>query len=351
MCPKFIRKNNQSKNSMKAMVFLKQKIVQASNAFQLHKKYRFWGLCLIFALLIVASFFAVRKLASFTFQFNNSQTVAFRIGNAQRYIDYDMLAAINFLKYKFKQAGFNVLGTAYVGDLYPDHLDNADINVFVRGFPIFFDLRLSDKKTNIFYLHRFSNLYVEELKQYDFYLSSQQNLLNAFSQSDNVYLLSSGAVPHKALMPDNYDYDVLYIYEYLNQDFYDFIQSFNNPKIYSGSQFAQLNTLDRENELKKAKVVVYEMGGNNPDDPAYVPYAVFDIISYGRPLVTNDKLLLATFLKDNVWLFNDNSSMFVALSQALNSSDNIREKKARVARRIFLDTFDFNMPLLKDLKK
>lgn len=351
MCPKFIRKNNQSKNSMKAMNFLKQKIVQASTAFHQHKKYRIWGLYFILALLLVFSFIGGRNLAIYSFQHKKPQSVAFRIGNAQRYIDYDMLSAINFLKYKFQKAGFNILGTAYAGDLYPENLDDADINVFVRGFPIFFDLRLSDEKIDVFYLHRFSHLYVEELNQYDFYISSQQNLLNALRDKDNAHLLPFGAVPHKALIPDNYDYDVLYIYEYFNQDFYNFIQSVHNPKVYSGSQFAQLTPQDRENELKKAKVIVYEMGGDNPDDPAYVPYAVFDIISYGRPLLTNDKLLLSTFFNDNVWLFKDNSSMFVSLSQALNSSDDIREKKARAARRILLDTFDVNVPLLKNLSK
>lgn len=349
MCPKFIRKNNQSKNSMKAMKLLKRKIVQTSTAFHQHKKYRIFGAYLVLSFLLIFSFWGGRNLASFSFKRHASQSVAFRIGNAQRYVDYDLLSAINFLKYKFSQAGFNVLGTAYVGNLYPENLNHADINVFVRGFPIFFDLRLSDEKTDIFYLHRFSNLYLEELKQYDIYLSSQQNLLNSLGKKDNAYKLAFGAVPHQPLIPDKYEYDVLYIYEYLNPDFVAFIKTYNNPKIYSGGKFAQLTQENRESELKKAKIVVYEMEMNNQDDPAYVPYAVLDIISYGRPVLTNNKLLLSTFFNDNVWLFDDNTSMFFSLAQALNSSDDVRENKARLARRILIDTFDFNIPLLKNL--
>ena len=68
-----------------------------------------------------------------------------------------------------------------------------------------------------------------------------------------------------------------YIYEFYNPVYDAFIRRYNNPKTYSGARFAALSDEEREEELKKAKLVVYEMGPVGEDDEIYVPYAAYDL--------------------------------------------------------------------------
>lgn len=127
----------------------------------------------------------------------DSRLVAFRIGNQRDVIDYDMLAAIRFLEYKFRQEGYKIAGYAYAGDMYPKELDAAGVNVFVRGFPNFYDLRMNPNSRNIYYMHRFAQFYAEELRNFDYYLSSQKKVLDAVDGRVRVDLLPGGFVPHE----------------------------------------------------------------------------------------------------------------------------------------------------------
>lgn len=271
----------------------------------------------------------------------DSRLVAFRIGNQRDVIDYDMLAAIRFLEYKFRQEGYKIAGYAYAGDMYPKELDAAGVNVFVRGFPNFYDLRMNPNSRNIYYMHRFAQFYAEELRNFDYYLSSQKKVLDAVDGRVRVDLLPGGFVPHERLIPGTYAYDVLYIYEFYNPVYDAFIRRYNNPKTYSGARFAALSDEEREEELKKAKLVVYEMGPVGEDDEIYVPYAAYDIISYGRPLLTNRKPNLDWYFGGDVWLFDDVESMALATNQALNTADGIRERKAADARLILESFYEY----------
>lgn len=279
----------------------------------------------------------------------DSRLVAFRIGNQRDVIDYDMLAAIRFLEYKFRQEGYKIAGYAYAGDMYPKELDAAGVNVFVRGFPNFYDLRMNPNSRNIYYMHRFAQFYAEELRNFDYYLSSQKKVLDAVDGRVRVDLLPGGFVPHGRLVPGKYAYDVLYIYEFYNPVYDAFIRRYNNPKTYSGARFAALSDEEREEELKKAKLVVYEMGPVGEDDEIYVPYAAYDIISYGRPLLTNRKPNLDWYFGGDVWLFDDVESMALATNQALNTADGVRERKAADARLILESFMDMRVPFMQKL--
>lgn len=280
----------------------------------------------------------------------DDKQVAFRIGESPKYIDYDLLAAINFLKYTFERNGYKVAGVSYMGNLYPEELDHVGVNVFVRGFAQFFDLRMNEHKTDILYIHRNTDLYAEELKNFDMYLFSQQKIMEASPSYLNAYLLPIGFVPHEQLVPQSYEYDILYIYEHFNDVYVAYMQQNNRVKIYSGSTFAELDENQRAEELKKAKVVVYDMENTKADDKTYIPYAVFDLISYGRPVVTHSKLLLSSYFNNDVWLFDDVESMILVTNQALNSSDNVREQKALKARKVLYGFFDMNVTFFKNLK-
>ncbi len=280
----------------------------------------------------------------------NHKSVAIRIGDTRQHLDYDFTAAINFLQYALKRNGYKIAGVTYAGNLYPNELNAAEINIFVRGFSPFYDLRMNDHKTNVLYVHRYADFYAEEFQNFDSYLSSQRKLMDAITHNIDISFLPPGFVPHDVLAPQKYDFDILYIYEFYNQ-FYDaFMQKKYQIRTYSGNDFAILSENERRNLLQNARVVVYEMGKTGSDDETYVPYAVFDLISYGRPIVTNRKLPLDAYFQNNIWLFDDVESMILATQQALNSSDEIRELKAARARTVLYDFFDTNSSFFKKLK-
>lgn len=372
---KKISKSNQ--NSIDAMKLKEQETADASILFQKRKRQkktssidtkkqieknsaplgkmfalfmRFWGKKLLLALVVLFLGFGIGQyIASSINLSRNNKTVAIRVGESPEHIDYDLLAAINFLKYSFERNGFNVEGISYIGNLYPKELDRAEINVFVRGFAQFFDLRMNKDKLNMFYVHRYANFYAEEFQNFDLYLSSQRKIVDAVSSDVSFNFLPQGFVPHEPLKPLEYAYDILYIYEYYNPIYSSYMKANHNLKVYSGSKFAALSDQEKRDELAKAKVVVYEMGNSAGDDETYVPYAVWDLISFGRPVVTNQKFLLNSYFQNNVWLFDNVESMILATNQALNTSDEIREKKALQARTVLYDFFDTNVSVMQKI--
>lgn len=361
------------KNSINAMKLKEQETADASVLFQQLKQNKrknksispksiknssfsvlghLGGVRLLFVLLFLVIGFGIGAyFTSSAKLFQSDKSVAIRIGTSPEHVDYDLLSAINFLKYAFERNGYKVAGLTYSGNLYPKDLDNVGINVFVRGFSQFYDLRMQPQKTDIFYIHRNIDLYVEEFQNFDFYLFSQQRIMNLMADHLEANFMPFGFVPHEILIPQNYEYDVLYIYEHYNPLYGSYLQHNHFVKIYSGSAFAALTIQEREDELKKAKIIVYEMEKVNRDDETYVPYAVFDLISYGRPVVTNRKILLDAYFKDYMWLFDDNDSMIFATNQALNSADAVREKKAARARTVLYDFFDTNASFLKRIRQ
>lgn len=321
-----------------------------SNAFRLMANKRMRWVLLLGLIFLGGLYFGNLYARNFRAK-TDDNLVAFRIGTQKEYVDYDMLAALKFLEYKFKQAGFKTAGWSYAGKLYPPELERAGINVFLRGYSFFYDLRMNPDARNIFYLHRLSQTYREELRNYDYYLSSQKNVLNFIGDDIMLNLLPGGYIEHKLLKPEEYVYDVLYIYEFYNADYDAFIQRFNNPKTYSGVGFAALSDAERNEELKKARLVVYETKDLPEDDDIYVPYAAYDIISSGRPLLTNRRGLLTSYFKDEVWLFSSQDEMKTATEEALTLTDEAREKKGVTARTVLKSFMDMHISFMDLLTK
>ena len=281
---------------------------------------------------------------------------AFRLSIPQEIVDYDLQCALNYLKYQLNQNGIEVIGTSYYENLYPADLNTAGINFFIRGFHPFYDVRAAKNAIHINYVHRAVISYISEFQNYDLNLTSQKKFKdNLASQKVKAQLFPVGYVKHEALLP-NYAYDVLYIYEYNNSVFRSFIDNYKKSKSYGGAEFARLSTAEQKAELRKAKVVVYEMGPVGDDDADYVPYAVYDIISYGRPLITNRKQNLTDYFKNEVDLFTTMEEMLIKTHNCLNLDDAVRENKAKIARdklfKISNKGFDFvgNMQKIRHKK-
>jgi len=273
------------------------------------------------------------------------KSVVLRVSMERDKVDYDLLSAMNYMQYLFKQNGYKVYETKYPGNFYFNEADNADVNVFVRAYNPFLDTRFNKDAFNMSYIHRFTNVHEVEFNGYDYYLSSQHSFINFFEGQRHIAYFAGGAVPHKLLKP-NYQYDVLYIYEYFAPEYENVVMQFNKHKLYGGIGFAALSEKERQDELAKAKTVVYFSGFFGGDDEDYIPYAAYDIISYGRPLITNLRKSLVQKFGSDVYLFDTADDFYKVLTDALKENDELREKRAQAARQKLLHSqatkvFDF----------
>lgn len=255
--------------------------------------------------------------------------VAFRIGVEQEYVDYDLDMALMVLKDKFEKKGYKVGDFAYSGNLYPKELDEAKINVFVRGFIPFYDKRFGDETVNIFYVHRVDNLIKQEFDNYDYYLASQKSTLTKFKDSNSIDYFGTDNIERRPIK-GNYACNVLYIYEFINKEYADYLsfdESAGNNKVISGSKFYHLSYKEKVDMLKECKVVLYAKGVFGVDDEDYIPYAIYDIMSYGVPIITNYNKRLADVF-DGLLMFNSDEDMRDVTIKALKISDEERVKKA-----------------------
>ena len=277
------------------------------------------------------------------------ELVAFRVGVEEKYVDHDLDMALNVLKDKFEKAGYRVGKITFSGNLYPKELDGAKINVFVRGFLPFYDKRFIDDAVNVFYIHRADMLVKQEFDRFDYYLSSQNSTLKKFKNKDVIDYFAVDNIEREHLVGGEYNCDVLYVYEYVSRLYKQFLQASPKNKIISGSSFYLLSEEERKSLLKGCKVVVYGKGVYGIDDDEYIPYALYDIMSYGRPIVTNYNEKLKE-LYDGIVMFEDEYDMVGATIKALEMSDEEREKKALEYKKI-LDEQEIDVSFIKKYAK
>lgn len=279
-------------------------------------------------------------LSNEVFEKTRGKSVSIYVGNPKELIDYDLQAAVNYLSYRLEQSGLQVRTVSYSGDLYSKQSGKSDINIFIRGFQPFYDVRFNEKAENIFYIHRRLDLYRSELEGFDKVLLSQKKDFDGLSRVMTSVFFESGAVPHEQLS-ENYKHDVLYIYEAKDASFEEYIKKKYQSKVYSGIKYAELSKKDKELLLKQAKVVVYNMITNKYGvdyDEEFVPFAVYDIMSYGRPVVTNYRKKLFDEYSGLVLGFENNLEDKVkVLKKMLETSDKTRERMASLARNILLE--------------
>lgn len=287
------------------------------------------NLCNISLVVVLLFVFVVAGIFCFNAK---KDLVAFRLGVEKRYIDYDLDMALNVLKDKFEKKGYKVGEFAYSGNLYPKELDKAKINVFVRGFQPFYDKRLADDAVNVLYVHRAENLVKQEMDRFDYYLSSQMSMIDRFKEKNNIDYFGADNVKREYLK-NGYECDVLYIYEYRTNFYADFLRSGSKNILMSGSGFYVLSDEEKIKTLEGCKVVVYDAGITGIDDDDYISYAVYDIMSYGRPVITNyNEKLEKEF--DGILMFKNVEDMVVKTIEALNMSDEKRENKALLFKKI-----------------
>lgn len=275
------------------------------------KKYIF--LVVVLVVVVVLGFCVGLKLSKHSGRTLDEKVVAFRIGIREKLVDYDLKAMLSYLKCKYEKDGYEVKEFAYAGDLYPKRLDNAGVNLFVRGDFVPFDKRVNEKAHNIYFVQRFVGGYIEEFRNYDKYLSIQKTLVEAARANGvEVGYLEGGSCKNQNLATKDAK-NIIYIYEEKNMDVIDRVSKIKNAKIFSTIDFAKLKEKEKIAELEKASVVVFDRDLQRFPDKKYVPYAVYELLSYGKKVITNSHN--GTKLPDGVMRFSDVNEMIYLMEK------------------------------------
>ena len=219
----------------------------------------------------------------------NEKKVAFRLEMTEDEVNYGLGSILDYLVCDYERKGFEVLEPSYLGDLYPQRLNDAKTNIFVRGNSISLDKRYIDEAHNIYFVDRFTEGYFEELNNFDEYISTNKNLCSgAKSKGVEVSYLE---VDNCGKRPDfskvkNKD-KIIYIYEGNSSGMgYRLLKNIG-AEIYSSVNFYKMGRKNREKVFRQAKVVIYDCLKDIDLYGGSYLFAANDIKSYGLNLITS----------------------------------------------------------------
>ncbi len=122
---------------------------------------------------IVLSVLTVILLALIAFLFvskgsvkTNLNKAALRIGELRQYRTMNRADVNNYMENAFARVGYDVVSVTE-DNLYPSTAADAGVNVYVRGYNPFNELKTNKKAVNVVYLRDFDSLYEEEMKAFD----------------------------------------------------------------------------------------------------------------------------------------------------------------------------------------
>lgn len=262
------------------------------------------------------------------------KNVTFRINLRKQDVDFNMYSAVDYLKQRFVEKGYEV-NVLFGGNLYNPVADKADINVFIRGNSPFLDARINKKAKNLYFVLNPEQMFQVELNNFDKYLVNSHEFsmhLKALHY-DNVKLVF-GSASHDLLKPSD-EYDVLLISDADDTSLAQNLDADYTLKAYTGKDFVKLGSKKAEEELAKARLVIYEPNPftfhNN------VPYAVLNIVSYGRPVLTYYAKIIEDYFGDDIETFKDIYEMREKIDKLLYEDALKREERAQKARQKLLE--------------
>ena len=109
--------------------------------------------------------------------------LALRNGELRQYMTMSRADINKAMTRAFERIGYDVVSSTE-DNLYPASTADAGVNIYVRGYNPFRDLKTNPKAVNILYIRDFDSLYPEELKQMDGVATSSHDFYE--------YVLNSG---------------------------------------------------------------------------------------------------------------------------------------------------------------
>lgn len=122
---------------------------------------------------IVLSILTLILLALIAFLFvskgsvkTNLNKAALRIGELRQYRTMNRADVNNYMEKAFSRVGYDVVSVTE-DNLYPSTAADAGVNIYVRGYNPFNEVKTNSKAVNVVYIRDFDSMYEEELKAYD----------------------------------------------------------------------------------------------------------------------------------------------------------------------------------------
>lgn len=109
--------------------------------------------------------------------------LALRIGELRQYRTMNRADVNGAMERAFSRVGYNVVSSTE-DNLYPSTSEDAGVNIYVRGYNPFNELKTNKKGVNVVYIRDFDSLLPEELDAYDGIATSSRDFYN--------YIMSTG---------------------------------------------------------------------------------------------------------------------------------------------------------------
>lgn len=280
----------------------------------MNKKMKIFLLVFMAVGVIVLGFFGGKYAKEYMVDGYDENKVAIRVELPLEDIDYDLQASLDMLKCKYEKEGKDVY-FSYAGDLYPSKLNDAKINVFARGYAPGLDKRIAKGTHNVYFVHRFVQGYMEEFRNFDQYIATSKDFVMAGNSIGiKIDYLEPVACEHEKLDNRNAN-KILYIYEDVNRGVIADIKKIGGVRAYDSISFNSLSKDEKIKELLEAKVVVFDGRYNDYVRGNKVAYAVYDILSYGKDVITNWNDEVEKLIREgkNIRGFRDYNELFTML--------------------------------------
>ncbi len=280
--------------------------------------------------------------------------IALRIGELRQYRTMNRADMNTMMEKAFSRLGYNVVSSTE-DNLYPSVSEDAGVNVYVRGYNKFTELRPNKKAVNILYIRDFDSLYPEELDAFDGIATSSHDFYN--------YVMSSGYAA--AYIPEFTDPAVFYpsVQESLTTDLlyvgdndrfspaidsalkaklpvsvYGRFWNDNIEKEYIKGEYIHENDLGAY--FSSAKINLVQMSETEARF-GIIPSRVFDIAaSKGFMIAPYNKEIEAVF-GDAIPMFN-NEQELKALYEKYINDPKARAEKAEKAYRITVAEYNMD---------
>ncbi|MBR5154335.1 MAG: glycosyltransferase [Alphaproteobacteria bacterium] len=286
----------------------------------------------------------------FAFKGNSSKAdlnkLALRIGELRQYRTMSRADVNGAMERAFGRVGYNVVSSTE-DNLYPATAENAGVNIYVRGYVPFNELKVNKNAVNVVYIRDFDALYPEELGAYDGIATSSRDFYNYIRGTGyaGVYLpeFTDPSVFYPNVKP-NLERDLLYVGD--NDRHSPAITAALEAKLPLEifGRFWQGN-IDEEfikgeyihdNELasyfSSAKINLVNISVHE-SELGIIPSRVFDIAaSKGFMIAPYNKEVEATF-GDSIPMYKNAEELKALYEQYLNNAE-ARAEKAEKAYRI-----------------
>lgn len=282
----------------------------------------------------------------------NLNKAAIRIGELRQYRTMNRADVNNYIERAFSRVGYDVVSVTE-DNLYPSTAADAGVNIYIRGYNPFNEIKTNSKAVNIVYIRDFDSMYEEELKAYDGIATSSRDFYDYVLGAGYaaVYLpeLTDPSVFYPAPR-ENLERDLLYVGD--NDRHSPAIAAAIEAKLpveifgrfwvgniddgYAKGEY--INDMDLGAYFSSAKINLVNVSAHE-SEIGIIPSRVFDIAaSKGFMIAPYNKEIEAVF-GDSIPMFKNADELKALYNQYINNPQ-ARAEKAEKAYRIAVSEYN-----------